>query len=47
MSVAFNRLAFAALACLIAAPAAAQLIQRKDLSYAMATPIAETALADC
>jgi len=42
-----NRLALAALACLIAAPASAQLIQRKDLSYAMAKTIAENALADC
>src|SRR6187431_1301838 len=31
MPATFNRLAFAALACLIAAPASAQLIQRKDL----------------
>src|SRR3954466_8703935 len=43
----FNRLALAALACLMAAPASAQLIQRKDLSYAMAKTIAETALEDC
>jgi len=43
----FNRLALAALACLMAAPASAQLIQRKDLSYAMAKTIAENALADC
>ena len=47
MSVMSNRLALAALACLIAAPAGAQLIQRKDLSYAMAKTIAENALADC
>ena len=47
MSATFNRLAFAALACVIAAPASAQLIQRKDLSYAMAKTIAENALADC
>src|ERR1700716_1514763 len=47
MSVAFNRLALAALACLIAAPASAQLLQRKDLSCAMAKTIAENALADC
>ena len=46
MSV-LNRLTFGALACLIAAPASAQLIQRKDLSYAMAKTIAENALADC
>ena len=47
MSAMFNRLALAALACLMAAPASAQLIQRKDLSYAMAKTIAENALADC
>jgi uncharacterized protein GlcG (DUF336 family) len=47
MSATINRLAFAALTCLIAAPASAQLIQRKDLSYAMAKTIAENALADC
>jgi len=38
---------FSALACAIVAPASAQLIQRKDLSYAMAKTIAENALADC
>jgi uncharacterized protein GlcG (DUF336 family) len=47
MSVLVNRVALAALACLIAAPASAQLIQHKDLSYAMAKTIAENALADC
>jgi len=47
VSAMFNRLALAALACLMAAPASAQLIQRKDLSYAMAKTIAENALADC
>ena len=47
MSAMFNRLALAALACLMAAPASAQLIQRKDLSYAMAKTITENALADC
>ena len=47
MSATSSRLALAALACLIAAPASAQLIQRKDLSYAMAKTIAENALADC
>jgi uncharacterized protein GlcG (DUF336 family) len=46
VSAMFNRLALAALACLMAAPASAQLIQRKDLSYAMAKTIAENALAD-
>jgi len=47
MSAMSNRLVLAALACLIAAPTSAQLIQRKDLSYAMAKTIAENALADC
>ena len=47
MSAISNRLALAALACLIAAPTSAQLIHRKDLSYAMAKTIAENALADC
>ena len=47
MSTSVNRLAIAALACLIAAPASAQLVQRKDLSYAVAKTIAENALEDC
>src|SRR5712691_247140 len=47
MSAMFNRLALTALACLIAAPASAQLVQRKDLSYAIAKTIAENALEDC
>ena len=47
MSIVSKRLALAGLACLIAAPASAQLIQHKDLSYAMAKTIAESALADC
>jgi uncharacterized protein GlcG (DUF336 family) len=48
MSVRLNRVAVtAALACLIAAPAGAQLLQRKDLSYEIAKTIAENALADC
>jgi uncharacterized protein GlcG (DUF336 family) len=41
------RVALPTLACLLAAPASAQLIQRKDLSYPMAKTIAETALEDC
>ena len=43
------RLASLALACAMVAPApaSAQLIARKDLSYAMAKTIAENALADC
>ena len=48
MSARLNRVAVtAALACLIAAPAGAQLLQRKDLSYEIAKTIAENALADC
>src|SRR5215813_14077194 len=39
--------AAAAAACLAVAPAGAQLIQRKELSYAMAKTIAENALEDC
>jgi uncharacterized protein GlcG (DUF336 family) len=42
-----TRLAFVALACAAAAPADAQLIERKDLSYAIAKTIAENALEDC
>jgi uncharacterized protein GlcG (DUF336 family) len=41
------RLAVLALACAAAAPASAQLIERKDLSYPIAKTIAEGALADC
>ena len=41
------RLAFVALACAVSAPAGAQLIERKDLSYALAKTLAENALADC
>jgi len=47
LSCLFNRLAFAALCCAIAAPAGAQLVERKDLSYAVAKTIAENALEDC
>ena len=42
-----SRVALIAIVCAVAAPASAQLIQRKDLSYAMAKTIAENALADC
>ena len=41
------RFAFVALAFAVAAPAGAQLIERKDLSYAIAKTLAENALADC
>jgi uncharacterized protein GlcG (DUF336 family) len=47
MSPTIHRLAFVALACVVAAPADAQLIEHKDLSYAIAKTIAENALADC
>jgi uncharacterized protein GlcG (DUF336 family) len=47
MSPTIHRLAFVALACAVAAPASAQLIERKDLSYAIAKTIAENALAHC
>ena len=41
------RLAVVVLACAVATPAGAQLLQRKDLSYAIAKTIAENALEDC
>ena len=41
------RLALVALACAVAAPASAQLLQRKDLSYPIALTIAQAALDDC
>jgi uncharacterized protein GlcG (DUF336 family) len=47
MSATINRLALAALACIIAVPASAQLLARKDLSYATAKTIAENAIEDC
>lgn len=47
MFMSAGRLAFIVLACALAAPAGAQLIQRKDLSYAMALTIATTAVEDC
>jgi uncharacterized protein GlcG (DUF336 family) len=47
MSALIHRTALAALACAIALPASAQLIARKDLSYATAKTIAENALDDC
>jgi Tfp pilus assembly protein FimT len=47
MLIVSKRVAIVGLLCIIAAPASAQLIQRKDLSYAMAKTIAENALADC
>jgi uncharacterized protein GlcG (DUF336 family) len=47
MSVLTCRAVLVGAACLVAVPASAQLIQRKDLSYAMAKTIAENALEDC
>jgi uncharacterized protein GlcG (DUF336 family) len=47
MSAIVTRLALAALACAMAAPAGAQLVERKDLSYAVAKTIAENAVEDC
>src|SRR5262245_155438 len=41
------RLALVALACAVAAPASAQLLQRKELSYPIALTIAQAALEDC
>src|SRR5215218_10674038 len=47
MSATAGRLVLVALACAVAAPASAQLLQRKDLSYAIAKTIAENAVDDC
>jgi uncharacterized protein GlcG (DUF336 family) len=47
MPAMLHRLALTALACAIAVPASAQLLQRKELSYAVAKTIAENALEDC
>src|ERR1700694_1862129 len=49
MSVVSSAWRFSAvpLVCLVAAPASAQLLQRKDLSYPMALTIATGALEDC
>jgi uncharacterized protein GlcG (DUF336 family) len=47
MSFMLRHLTLVALAGSIALPANAQLLQRKDLSYAVAKTIAENALADC
>ena len=43
----FGSVTLAALACTLALPANAQLIERKDLSYEIAKTIAETALESC
>ncbi len=47
MSAFLARLAVFALVAFSAAPASAQLLARRDLSYALAKTIAETAIADC
>ena len=47
MSVVLYRLAGVGLACVLVAPASAQLLARKDLSAAMALTIAETTIATC
>jgi uncharacterized protein GlcG (DUF336 family) len=47
MSKTLNRLTLIALACAIAAPAGAQLLVRKDLSYSIAKTIAEGAMENC
>ncbi len=47
MSVVLYRLAGIGLACAVVSPADAQLLQRKDLSAAMALTIAQTAIATC
>ena len=47
MSASLSRLAFAATACALAAPASAQTIAHKDISVDAAVTIATTAMADC
>jgi uncharacterized protein GlcG (DUF336 family) len=47
MSVALYRLAGIGLACALAAPASAQLVDHKDLTAKIALTIAETAIATC
>src|SRR3954464_3122582 len=47
MSVVLYRLAGIGLACVLVAPASAQLLARKDLSAAVALASAETAIATC
>ncbi len=47
MTTTAARLALVALACPVAAPASAQLLQRKELSYPIALTIAQAALEDC
>jgi len=47
MTATTARLALIVLACAVAAPAGAQLLQRKELSYPIALTIAQAALDDC
>ena len=47
MPVLIRGLALAAFTCALAAPASAQLLPRKDLSYSMALTIAQGAIAEC
>jgi uncharacterized protein GlcG (DUF336 family) len=47
MSAHLSRIALAAVACALAAPASAQTVARKDLSVDGAVAIATTAMADC
>jgi uncharacterized protein GlcG (DUF336 family) len=47
MSASMYRFAAVPLVVMLAAPASAQLLQRKDMSYAMALTIAQGALEDC
>jgi uncharacterized protein GlcG (DUF336 family) len=47
MSAIYGRLALLALACVAASPAGAQLLNRKDLSYAVAKTIAEASVESC
>jgi uncharacterized protein GlcG (DUF336 family) len=47
MSASMYRLAAVPLVVMLAAPASAQLLQRKDMSYPMALTIAQAALEDC
>ena len=47
MSASLSRIALAAMACALAAPASAQTIAQKDLSAEAAMIIASTAIADC
>src|SRR5262245_23743056 len=47
MSTTLHRLTVAGLVCIVSAPAAAQLLERKDLSYAIAKTIAEVAVETC